>query len=120
MSDERKSRNGTTARNNTEPDSPYRLTSQKPAPGSGVEEDVPKDTRDVPFPVTSRRGAPGDIRSASCPRTPGMPHWHGSGSPNQPGGQPRRSSSEFHAAGAPSPRRASSSNMPTASYRKSR
>src|SRR5699024_3397851 len=51
ISDERKSKYGTTARNNTEPDSPYRLTSQKPAPGSGVEEDVPKDTRDVPFPI---------------------------------------------------------------------
>src|SRR5699024_7094596 len=43
--------NHDTPRNNTEPDSPYRLTSQKPAPGSGVEEDVPKDTRDVPFPI---------------------------------------------------------------------
>src|SRR5690625_5772882 len=51
MSDERKSTYGTTARNNTEPDSPYRPTSQKPAPDGGVAEDVPKDTRDVPFPI---------------------------------------------------------------------
>ena len=63
MSDERKSKYGTTARNNTEPDSPYRLTSQNPASGGGVAEDVPKDTGDVPFPTASRPCITGQLRS---------------------------------------------------------